>query len=216
VGEVLKGLRRAHGVRPNQKAPITVTELRAMVAGLDGDLAGIRDRALLVLGMAGAFRRSELAALGVTDLTFVDEGVLVLVRKSKCDQNGRGVQVGVPFGSDPQTCPVRSIKAWLNAAALTAGPLFRRVTVGGRTGAAALDPGSIARIVKRAAGRVGLDASRFSGHSLRSGLATAAAKAKKSLVAIMAQGRWKTDRVARSYVRLATVWDDNGATGIGL
>ena len=89
--------------------------------------AAVRDRALLLLGLAGGLRRSELSALSVEDLSFVEEGVVVLIRRSKTDQEGKGIRVGVPYGSHPETCPVRNLKAWLSVLGREEGPLFCRI-----------------------------------------------------------------------------------------
>jgi integrase len=219
VRQVLAGIRRTLGVAQRQVAPLLPGDLRAVSAALPVGLLGLRDRALLLLGFAGAFRRSELAQLEVRDLTFTADGLEVVLRRSKTDQEGRGETKGIPHGSDPATCPVRSVKAWLEAAQLedeNAGPVFREVTRHGRLGAVPLAGRSIARIVKRNASAAGLDAARYSGHSLRAGLATAAAKAGKSTHAIMRQtGHKSADMVAR-YVRDAKLFDDNAAAGIGL
>jgi len=216
VRQVLAGIRRTMGVAQRRVAPLLPHELRAVSAAMPDGLLGVRDRALLLVGFAGAFRRSELAALEVRDLTFTEDGLEVLLRRSKTDQEGAGETKGLPCGSDLATCPVRSLKAWLEVAQLVDGPVFREVTRHGRLGTASLAGRSIARIVKRNASAAGLDAARYSGHSLRAGLATAAAKAGKSTLAIMRQtGHKSADMVAR-YVRDASLFDDNAAAGIGL
>ncbi len=112
VQDVLKGIKREHGSLQEGAAPILIGTLRRMVsaAGRDGSLAGVRDRALLLIGIAGGFRRSELSAMLVEDLEFVEEGVRVLLRRSKTDPEGKGRKVGVPYGSHPETCPVRNVK----------------------------------------------------------------------------------------------------------
>jgi site-specific recombinase XerD len=156
-----------------------------MVVTLDASLAGVRDRALLLLGFAGAFRRSELVALDVADLSFTARGVEVTIRRSKTDQEGAGRVVAIPLGSQAETCPVRSLRAWLEAAGIEAGSIFRAVNRWGRVGGRLADR-DVACTVKRAAERAGLDPAAFSGHSLRAGLATSAALAGKSDRAIMA------------------------------
>ena len=216
VRQVLAGIRRTLGVAQRRVAPLLPSELRAISTDLPEGLLGLRDRALLLVGFAGAFRRSELAQLEVRDLTFTEDGLEVLLRRSKTDQEGAGETKGLPCGSDPATCPVRSLKAWLEVAQLQEGPVFREVTRHGRLGTTSLAGRSIARIVKRNASAAGLDPARYSGHSLRAGLATAAAKAGKSTLAIMRQtGHKSADMVAR-YVRDASLFDDNAAAGIGL
>lgn len=215
VQAVLKGIRRARGTAQTKKAPVLVPELRAMVGGLPSGILGTRDRALLLLGFAGAFRRSELVELNAGDVRFTDDGLEVTLRRSKTDQEGEGAKVGVPFGSDPSTCPVRSLRRWLEAADLGQGPLFRSVNRHGRVGGS-LTAHAVALIVKRAAERAGLDPASYSGHSLRAGLATAAAKAGKPERVIAKQTRHKSIAVLRGYIRDAELFSENAASGIGL
>jgi integrase len=220
VQEVMKGIRRSLGVAQVQKAPILLSDLRAMVEALPIGLAGLRDRALLLVGFAGAFRRSELVALDIRDVNFAPEGLEVTLRRSKTDQEGVGRKIGLPYGSNPSTCPVRALQAWLNASApqgTTSGPIFREVRPDGRTVMVApLTGQSVALIVKKAATGAGLDPAKFSGHSLRAGLATSAAKAGKSERAIMAQTGHRSEKMVRRYIRDASLFDDNAASGIGL
>lgn len=210
------GIRRTLGTVQRRAAPVVVDDLRTMVDALPaGPLGAVRDRALLVVGFAGAFRRSELVALDVSDVAFTADGLVVTVRRSKTDQEGAGATVGLPFGSHLETCPVRALRTWLDAAGIVEGALFpsadRHGNTRGRLGA-----GDVARIVKRAAKRAGLDASRFSGHSLRAGLATQAAKSGKGDREIMRQGRWSSRTMVDRYVREASLFRANAAAGIGL
>lgn len=169
-----------------------------------------------MLGFAAALRRSELVALDVEDVTFTDQGLEVIIRRSKTDQESAGTKICVPYGSSPKTCPVRTLRPWLEAAGVTGGAIFRSVNKGGRMAARRLTPGDVTRVVKRAARACGLDSTKLAGHSLRAGLATAAAQAGKNERAIMAQGRWRSVSVARRYIRDAGLFDDNAAAGIGL
>ncbi len=119
VRSVWRGIRRDRGVAPQGKAPALTADIRIMVNHLPKDkLLGIRDRALLLLGFAGAMRRSELVGLDVDDVVETEEGLVVNIRKSKTDQEGMGRKIGIPYGSHPPTCPVRSLRAWKSAAAL--------------------------------------------------------------------------------------------------
>lgn len=215
VREVWKGIKRTVGVEARRVSPVSLQALRAMVRACPIHGAGLRDRAMLCLGFAGAFRRSELVALEVTDISFVDDGLVVIVRRSKTDQEGEGSKVGVPFGSHRDTCPVRSLRAWLEHLGADQGPLFRSVTRGGRVGER-LDGRDVARIIKRRAEGAGLDPVLYSGHSLRAGLATEAARAGRGDRAIMRQGRWRSRTMVDRYVREASLFDDNAAAGIGL
>lgn len=215
VREVWAGIRRDLGVAQRRAAPAVVDEIRAMVDALPATLSGQRDRALLVLGFAGAFRRSEIVALDVADLAFTTDGLVVTVRRSKTDQVAAGETVGLPYGANPATCPVRSVRAWLDAAGIVEGVAFRSVDRHGRVGGA-LDGRDVARIVKRSAEGAGLDASGYSGHSLRAGLATTAATVGKGDRAIMRQGRWRSRAMVDRYVREASLFRENAAGGIGL
>lgn len=216
VTSTMKGIRARLGSAPAQKAPAVVAVVRGMIATLGPDLGGLRDRALLTLGFAGAFRRSELVGLDVPDVVWTADGLELTIRRSKIDQEGWGRKIGVPYGSTPATCPVRALRAWLDAAAITSGPLFRPVAKGGRVGAKRLSDRAVALVVKRAAEAAGLDPRPFAGHSLRAGLATSAAKAGKSERSIMAQTGHRSAAMVRRYIRDATLFDDNAAAGIGL
>ncbi|MHB1447429.1 MAG: site-specific integrase [Acidimicrobiales bacterium] len=211
---VLAGIRRELGTAEAGKAPATTAELRRMVATLGTDRIGIRDRAVLLLGFAGAFRRSELAALNVEDITDTDEGLVVTVRRSKTDQAGAGRKLGIPYGSNPATCPVRAFRAWLEVAELRSGPLFPRIDRAGR--GQPMSAQAVAIVVKRAAGRAGLDAADFAGHSLRAGLATSAAAAGVSERVIAEQTGHRSMAVLRRYIREGSLFRENAAAAVGL
>jgi integrase len=148
-----------------------------MLALCPDSMIGRRDRALLALGFAGAFRRSEFCALDVADLTEVPDGLRVLIRHSKTDQEGQGAEIAIPRGY--RLRPVEAVQSWLAAAGINTGPVFRSVGRGGRVSCDALEADSAARIVKRyAQRRVGLDPAAYAAHSLRSGFLTSAAKAE--------------------------------------
>jgi integrase len=209
----MAGICRSLHARPAGKAPIGDEDLVAMVGTLGVDLAGLRDHALLCLGWFGAFRRSELVSLDMADVAFTRDGAIVTIRKSKTDQEGQGIEKGIPFAGNPALCPVRALRAWLDAARIEAGPLFRSLSRRGKLGGRLSDK-AVARTVKRCAKTVGLDASHLAGHSLRSGFATTAARKGKSLDAIMRQTGHKSERVARGYIRHATLFTDNAAAGL--
>ena len=156
VRHEMQAIRRALGVAQRGKDPILVDELRAMVATLPEDLQGRRDRALLLLGFAGAFRRSELVGLAVEDLRFTRVGAVVTLRRSKTDQVGAGREVAIPKGSTPATCPVRAVQAWLRAAGIAGGPIYRRLDREGRVLSQAVSDRYVAVLVKRAAAAAGL------------------------------------------------------------
>lgn len=135
---------------------------------------------MLLVGFAVAFRRSELVSLDVGDLEFSRAGLVVTLRKSKTDQEGRSRRLGIPFGSSEATCPVRAVQAWLETACISEGPIFRPLDRFQRVQPTRLSAEHIALIVKRRAKAVGLDPARYAGHSLRAGLATSAAAAGAS------------------------------------
>ena len=174
VKAVLRGIRRTIGAAKQGKAPATADLLGQMLALCPDTMIGKRDRALLCLGFAGAFRRSELCALEVDDLIEVPDGLRILIRRSKSDQEGQGQEVAIPRGY--RLRPVEAVQAWLAAAEISTGPVFRAVAQGGKVSDEALADDSASRIVKRYAQRVGLDPAPYAGHSLRSGFLTSAAE----------------------------------------
>ncbi len=215
VVATMKGIRRRLGTAPRRAAPVVVDELRAMVDALPDGLVAVRDRALLVVGMAGALRRSELVALNVSDVTETADGLVLTIRRAKTDQEAQGTRIGLPYGSHAATCPVRALRAWREASGIADGAVFRSVDRHGNVGQR-LGGAEVGRVVKRSAARAGLDAARYSGHSLRAGLATSAARAGRSDRAIMRQGRWSSRAMVDRYVREADLWRENAAAGIGL
>jgi integrase len=216
VSEVWKGIKRKKGTAQHGKKPFLTPDLRRIIAELPQDLQGVRDRALLLAGFAGGFRRSELAALRVEDLETTPDGLIVRLGRSKTDQEGQGRPVALPYGSDPRTCPVRALRAWLQQAGITAGPLFRAVDRHGLVSGEALHADSVAYLVKRAAGRAGLEAVEYAGHSLRAGLATQAAMNGASELAIMKQTGHRSLTTVRKYIREGSLFRDNAATKLGL
>jgi site-specific recombinase XerD len=173
VKATVRGIRRSLGASPGKKTPATAERVVAMAPLANGRLATIRDRALLLIGFAGAFRRSELVGLNADDIEETPEGLRITIRRSKTDQEGHGHVIAIPRGMI--ACPVAALKAWHEAAAITEGPVFRPIAKGGRIQAARLTDRSVADIVKAHARRAGLDPKQFAGHSLRSGFLTSAA-----------------------------------------
>jgi len=228
VRRTVSGIARRTDARPRQVAPLRIGALRAMLeATPEEDLLAVRDHALLLMGFAGGFRRSELAALRVEDLTFVEEGVDVLIRRSKTDQEGSGRTVGIPRGRHPETCPVLALQRWLRLAELTTGPLWlaiapngrpgtQRRNPAGRVGTRSLSAQAVAAVVQRAAARAGLDAREFAGHSLRAGFATEAAAQGASERAIMAQTGHRSVVMVRRYIREGDRYRENAAAVLGL
>jgi site-specific recombinase XerD len=216
VSETLAGIRREKGTMPEGKSPLMTSELVRLSCGLPDNKLGIRDRALLLIGFAGGFRRSELADLTIENIAVVEDGLRVLLRRSKTDPDGAGRTVGIPFGSNPKTCPVRAYRRWLEVSAITAGPVFRGVDRHGHIAADAITPQVVALVVKRSCKVAGLDASRFGAHSLRSGLATQAARNGASERAIMNQTGHRSVQMVRRYIREGELFNDNAAAKLGL
>jgi site-specific recombinase XerD len=216
VVEVWEGIRRTLGVAQERKDAILTADLRRMLEPLTEATICVRDRALLLLGFAGAFRRSELVSIDVDDVRIVAHGLEVVLRRSKTDQEGEGRLIGVPYGSNLVTCPVRAIMAWLERSTIIAGPLFRPVGRGDNVAPTRLSSQAVALIVKRHAQRVGLDPSRFAGHSLRAGFATSAALAGADALEISRQTGHKSLSMVQRYTRPATIWLMNPAHRVGL
>ena len=207
VRAVLRGIRRTIGSAKQGKAPATADLIGQMLALCPDSMIGKRDRALLCLGFAGAFRRSELCALEVADLTEVADGLRILIRRSKGDQEGQGQEVAIPRGYKLR--PVEAVQAWLAAAGISSGPVFRAVAQGGKVSDDALADDSAARIVKRYARRVGLDPATYAGHSLRSGFLTSAAESGASVWKMSEQSRHKSLDTLRGYVRRVDLFKEH-------
>jgi site-specific recombinase XerD len=215
VKDVWRGIRRKLGTAKEGKSALMTADIRRMVEALPDNLLGTRDRALILVGFAGGLRRSEIVGLDHRDIEVAPEGVIVTLRRSKTDQEGRGQRLGIPYGSRPSTCPVRALKAWLEASGISEDSLFRSITRHGRMGERLTDKG-VSRIVKRSTEQIGLDPTKYSAHSLRAGFATQAAASGASERAIMRQTRHTSVTVARTYIENGTIFNDNAAALLGL
>jgi site-specific recombinase XerD len=222
VEAVHAGIRRRLGTAPVQKSPATAKAIAAMLKALDRtqknksghserNLNTLRDRALLLIGFAGAFRRSELVGITVEDVDRRPEGLMIRLGATKTDQEGRGAHVPIPNGS--RLRPVEALDAWLEAAGIRSGPLFRAIGKGGRLSLEPLTPQSVALIVKRAAKAAKLDASTFAGHSLRSGFVTSALETGADVLAAADQGRWRKLETVREYDRRAKAFRNHAGKG---
>jgi integrase len=213
---VWAGIRREKGTAQSHVKPLLTKHLRLIVEHLPAKLLGVRDRALLLLGFAGAMRRSDLVGLDVTDLAFGDEGLVVLVRKSKTDQVGEGRKIGIPFGQNPETCPVSAVQRWLDQAMISEGPVFRSVNKHDQVMEGRLSDKAVADVVKRSLLAAGKSARQFAGHSLRAGLITQAAMAGVSERAIQHQSGHKSLAIMRRYIRDGSLFRENAAAKVGL
>jgi site-specific recombinase XerD len=216
VRNTMKGIRRSVGVAPVQKSAALTDDIRAMLEATDAGIIGIRDCAIILLGFASAFRRSELVKLDTEDCTFSKDGLTVTLRRSKTDQDGIGRKVGIPYGSNPETCPVRVLQAWIEQACITSGPLFRSINRHGQVQPGRFSGVDVARIVKKLAERAGLDATKYAGHSLRAGHATSAAIAGASERSIMNQTGHRSVQMVRRYIRDGSLFRENSAGKLGL
>jgi site-specific recombinase XerD len=216
VGEALKGIRRTIGTSQRGKDALLTPQIKLLLAHCPSNSLGSRDAALFLAGYAGAFRRSELAAIQVSDLKFTEDGVIVILRRSKTDQEGAGREVGLPWGSNPDTCPVRCLRRWIDEAGIADGPVFRGVDRHGRVSRSGLNKDSIGTIIKRAALRAGLRAEPFAGHSLRAGHATQASMNGVGELIIMKQTGHRSLPTLRKYIRSGQLFRQNAASGLGL
>ena len=217
VRTVLSGIRRTIGTKQDGKDPLLTTQIKMLLKHVDTDYIGIRDKAILLLGFAGAFRRSELVALKVSDLTFSPEGLIVDIRESKTDQEKEGRKIGVPYGEYKETCPVRAVKDWLlHSGVHGEEPLFHGFYRNGHKREGRLHPEMVAVIVKKYAKLAGLDWKNFAGHSLRSGMATTAAANGADELAIMRQTGHTSSEMVRRYIRDGRLFKNNAAARLGL
>lgn len=211
IQKTLKGIRRAHG-KPKAKAhAVTLEELMRLHDYLaqQNTLAAQRDDALFQLGFFGAFRRSELVAIEIDHIQWQKEGICIHVPKSKTDQDNVGATIFIPLGT-AALCPISSLKTWLTASNLTTGAVFRRVSKNNRLADNALTPLTVNLLLKKRYAEIGITTQqRISGHSLRRGLATCAAKAGAPLQTIMRSGRWKQTATVMEYIEEANSFSEN-------
>jgi integrase len=201
VKETLRGIRRTLGTAQKGKEPVTLEQLRTIVQSLPVDLRGTRDKAIVLIGWAGAFRRSELVALELFDIKFERDQATITVRRSKTDQEGRGMKKIIPMLKDKLICPVQALRDWLNEGDITSGAIFRPIDRWGHVANRALKPQEVARTVKRCAKLAELDPEQLSGHSLRAGYVTEAAGHDVPTWQIREQTGHKNDQVLQRYIR---------------
>jgi site-specific recombinase XerD len=207
VRATLRGVRRSRGSAVRQAAPLQKTQLLKMVRGLQG-LRGLRDTALLLIGFASALRRSELVSLDVEDIQFTKDGTIIRLWRCKTDQEGRGREIAIP-NVRGRHCPSQSLQAWLAASGITTGAVFRRVNRYDQLLPRRLTAQSVALVVKQRAANAGLDPARLSGHSLRAGFVTNAAKGGASSANIRVQTGHKSDAMVQRYIRKGQLFTDN-------
>lgn len=223
IDDMLDGIRRRLGRPPRRKRAVTTANLRRFSEQLPrGSMKALRDRAILLVCFAGALRRAEAVALeldgpaaGPLRAIFVDEGLEIHIDRSKGDQLGAGAIVAVPYGRT-ELCPVSALHAWLAAAKITAGVVFRRIDRRGRLTDGAVSDRYVARLVQRCALKAGLDPKLFGAHSLRAGLATEAAKRGAPLHTISSHLRHSKPETTMIYIRDGERFKRNAAGKVGL
>ena len=229
VTETLAGLDRLAkqaGQGPKPKLAAKIGILREIVASIADDLPGLRDRALLLLGFAGAFRRSELAGIEIADLEESEHGLRISLRFSKGDRESKGVQVGIPYGTSA-LCPVRALKRWCDAAGITQGPVFRRIWTTPRpqnalsgwtpihvVGHQAIDPRTVARIIQARGAAAGFDAQALGGHSLKRGAMNTAKDRHVHPAQLKQLGRHRSYATLAVYIEEGDLFEDNALNGV--
>jgi site-specific recombinase XerD len=214
VRTVLRGIRRVKGVKQTGKQALLLESLERMLNLSPHTPQGLREKTILLLGFAGGFRRSELVDLQVEDVQFVREGALVTVRRSKTDQEGKGMIKAIPYGRNVELCPVTHLQQLIGFRGK--GHIFTKAIKGGKLTDHPLTAQSIALIVKRYAKLAGLEAESLSAHSLRAGFATQAAMNGASDREIMNQTGHRSRAMVDRYIRTANIWAENGANKLGL
>ena len=205
IAENLMGIKRKMGVKQTSKKPLLINDLKIIINVIDEDkneYKKFQNRALLLIGFAGGFRRSELVSIEYDDIDFVNEGVKILVRRSKTDQTGLGMTKAIPYFENKIYCPVTSLKEWINHAKINEGRIF------------SISDKTVALTIKKYALQAGLDKTKYAGHSLRSGFATSTAEIGADERSIMAMTGHKTTQMVRRYIQEANLFKNNALNKI--
>ena len=204
--ENLMGIKRTNGSNQKGKKPLLINDLKLLIEALhqskEKDNRKIRDKALVLIGFSGGFRRSELVDIEYEDIEFVSEGVKIFVKRSKNDQSGEGMTKAIPYFDNENFCPVKALKKWIEEADLKEGKIFN------------ISDKSVALIIKKYSNYAGLDAHRYSGHSLRSGFATSTAESGAEERNIMAMTGHKSTEMVRRYIKEANLFKNNALNKI--
>jgi site-specific recombinase XerD len=208
IMENLMGIKRTNGSNQKGKKPLLINDLKLLIEALhqskEKDDRKIRDKALVLIGFSGGFRRSELVDIEYEDIEFVSEGVKIFVKRSKTDQSGEGMTKAIPYFDNENFCPVKALKKWIEEADLKEGKIFN------------ISDKSVALIIKKYSNYAGLDAHRYSGHSLRSGFATSTAESGAEERNIMAMTGHKSTEMVRRYIKEANLFKNNALNKIKL
>ncbi len=206
IMENLLGIKRVKGSNQKAKKPILINDLKLIINAIDQtnqtEKKKIRDKAIILIGFSGGFRRSELVNLIYDDVEFVNEGVKIFIKRSKTDQSGEGMTKAIPYFDNQSFCPVISLKNWINILEIKSGKIFD------------ISDKSIALIIKKYASLSGLDPNKYSGHSLRSGFATSTAESGAEERNIMAMTGHKTSQMVRRYIQEANLFKNNALNKI--
>ncbi len=202
IMENLHGIKRTLGSRQKAKKPILIRDLKLIIKAIDKEK--IRDKALILIGFAGGFRRSELVNILHEDVEFVEEGLKILIKRSKTDQSGEGIIKAIPYFDNKEFCPVLAIKDYIN----------QKISKKNEEKIFEISDKSVALIIKKYAQKAGLDSSRYAGHSLRSGFATTAAEFGAEERNIMAMTGHKTTQMVRRYIQEANLFKNNALNKI--
>ncbi len=216
--ENLMGIKRKKGTIQSGKKPILINHLKQIIDVIDDQkvekIKKLRNRTVILIGFGGGFRRTELISTDYEDIDFVKEGVKITLRRSKTDQFGEGMTKGLPYFSNEKYCPVTSLKNWLNLSKIKNGPIFRRFAKGAILTKHRLTDQSVVLIIKECLRLAGIENTNFSGHSLRSGFATAAAESGADERSIMAMTGHKTTQMVRRYIKEANIFKNNALSKI--
>ena len=216
--ENIMGIKRRKGSIQEGKKPLLINSLRKVINVIDKEnkeeIKKLRDRSILLIGFSGGFRRNEIVSLDYDDLDFVPEGVKINVKRSKTDQFGEGTQKGLPYFENSQYCPVLSVKKWIEISDIHSGPLFRRFSKGSKLTENRLTDQTVALLIKKYLQLAGIESKNYSGHSLRSGFATAAAESGAEERSIMAMTGHKSTEMVRRYIKEANLFKNNALNKI--
>ena len=216
--ENLMGIKRSKGSIQKGKKPLLINHLKLIIKVINeqkiSEIKKARDKAIILIGFGGGFRRNELVNLDFEDLEFVPEGVKITIKRSKVDQFGEGMTKGLPYFTNQEYCPVINLKRWLELSKIKTGPIFRRFAKGSYIRKNRLTDQTVVILIKNYLNLAGIDNSNFSGHSLRSGFATVAAESGADERSIMAMTGHKTTQMVRRYIKEANIFKNNALNNV--
>ena len=216
--ENLLGIKRRKGIAQQGKKPLLINDLKKVIDVINNqnepDIKKLRNKAILLIGFSGGFRRNEIVSIDKEDIEFVFEGVKIRVKKSKTDQFGEGMIKGIPHFESSLYCPVTNLKRWINISKINKGPIFVKFSKGFKISKKRLSDQSVSLIIKDYLTKAGIDSKSYSGHSLRSGFATSAAESGAEERSIMAMTGHKSTEMVRRYIKEANLFKNNALNKI--